>query len=214
MIRLSRRLGAVASLVDEGSSIADIGTDHGYLPVYLVACGKIKKAVASDVNSSPLSSCRALVRREGLEDKIKLCLSDGLDSISASEYDTVIIAGMGGELIAGILSRCDELKDKHIILNPMTHPEFARKFLYDNGFEIINDLIVRDGRHSYSVFDARYSPPVKERSKADYFLGNIQDFSDKRYFSSLLNYLENKSKSGEDLSEVICAVKEKLYADS
>lgn len=202
MQSLSERLMAVASLVRSGSSIADIGTDHGYIPVYLYKKGIIRSAVAADINKGPLSSCEELVLQEGLCDAIKVRLSDGLDNIDSMEYDTIIIAGMGGELISEILSRAD-IRDKHIILNPMTHPELARKFLYDNGFDIDNDLIVKDGRHYYNVLDASYKGDIPSKSQCDYFLGNITDFSNKEYFVHLLNYLNNKQKSGEDFSSVI-----------
>lgn len=210
MQKLSERLSAVASLVDKGSAIADIGTDHGYIPVYLYKQGVITGAIAADINESPLSSCRALVEQEGLGEYIKVRLSDGLVHLRSDEMDTIIIAGMGGELIADILSKCSYIKEKHIILNPMTHPEIARKYLYDNAFEILNDIVVKDGRHYYSVFNARYTGHVVEKSKADYYLGNIKDFSNKEYFNHLLNYLKNKQKSGEDLSDIIKAVEEKL----
>lgn len=206
---LSERLSAVASLVKKDSAIADVGTDHGYIPVYLYKAGIIKSAVAADVNEKPLASCKALVVQEGLSDVIKTRLSNGLDNILPDEYDTVIIAGMGGELIADILSRA-EIENKHIILNPMTHPEIARKFLYDNGFDIINDLIIKDGRHYYSVFDANYTGEILPKTRSDYYLGNIKDFSNRGYFEHLLNYLNNKLKSDDDLTDVIKAVEEKL----
>lgn len=190
---LSERLSAVASLVKKDSAIADVGTDHGYIPVYLYKAGIIKSAVAADVNEKPLASCKALVVQEGLSDVIKTRLSNGLDNILPDEYDTVIIAGMGGELIADILSRA-EIENKHIILNPMTHPEIARKFLYDNGFDIINDLIIKDGRHYYSVFDANYTGEILPKTRSDYYLGNIKDFSNRGYFEHLLNYLNNISQ--------------------
>lgn len=203
MKALSNRLKAVADMVRQESVIADIGTDHGYIPVYLYKAGIIKGAVAADINDGPLNSCRELVEQQGLSDVISIRLSDGLSNLKPCEYDTIIIAGMGGELIADILSKDTSIKDKHIILNPMTHPEIARRFLYDNGFEIDRDIIVPDGRHHYSVFDAHYTGKKINRSDKDYFLGNIKDFSDKEYFSHLLNYLKNKSKSGEDFTEII-----------
>lgn len=210
MQKLSKRLSAVASLVKPGSRIADVGTDHGYIPVYLCKAGLIRGAVASDINEGPLSSCKAFVEQEGLADKIEVRLSDGLDKLCSDEFDTVIIAGMGGELIADILSRCTYLSSKHIILNPMTHPEIARKFLYDNGYEIISDIVVRDSNHCYSVFDALYTGEIMGKKRADYYLGNIKDFSEKEYFIHLLNFLKNKSKSGDDYSDIITALEEKL----
>jgi tRNA (adenine22-N1)-methyltransferase len=210
MSGLSKRLTAVAELVEQGSAIVDIGTDHGYVPVYLVKNGIAKSAVALDINEGPLASCRALVESEGLSDRISVRLSDGLENVKSEEYDTVIIAGMGGELISDILSRCRDAEKKHLILQPMTHPEIARKYLYDNGYGILHDFTVADGRHHYSVFDARFTGDFRERSRADYYLGEISDFSDKEYFLHLLNYLRNKVKSGEDNDDVIAAVEKIL----
>lgn len=210
MVSLSKRLNAVASLVKSGSSVADVGTDHGYIPVYLVENKISPFAVAMDINEMPLASCNALVKEHKLEKFIDTRISNGLDKLNKGECDTVIIAGMGAELIVDILSHCDFVKELHLILQPMTHPEIARKYLFDNGFEINNDFIVADGKHSYSIFDANYTGVIQPKSQRDYFLGNITDFSQKEYFLHLLNYLNNKSKSGADLSEAISAVEEIL----
>lgn len=206
MIKLSERLAAVAGLVCPGAAVADVGTDHGLLPVWLALNNVIKSAVACDINEAPLASCRRLVEEYSLTDVIETRLCDGLDGVASSRYDTVIIAGMGGELIADILSRCDCINEKHVILQPMTHAEVARKFLYDNGFEIESDIIVRDGSHYYNVFDARFCGHKAEKSRVDYYLGNISDFSHREYFSHLLKFFYNKSKSGEDFSDIISAL--------
>lgn len=210
MVKLSPRLMAVCSLVKDNSRVADVGTDHGYIPVFLYQNAVIKSAVASDIHIGPLRSCERLVSQEMLCDVIKVCQSDGLENLSPNDFDTIIIAGMGGELITDILSKCTYINEKHIIVNPMTHPELVREFLYNNGFEIANDLIVKESKHCYSVFDAEFSGKVTTKSRIDYYLGNITDFTNKEYFIHLLNYLNNKSKSGEDLSDVITAVKEKI----
>ncbi|MCD7797146.1 MAG: class I SAM-dependent methyltransferase [Clostridiales bacterium] len=206
MQRLSIRLSSVAALVDTGAAIADVGTDHGFVPVYLAENNIIKSAIALDINSSPLASCKQLVEKQGLQDIIKTRISDGLDSVFENECDTVITVGMGGELIANILQRCKWIKTKHIIAQPMTHPEYVRKFLYENGFDIKNDFIIEDCGHFYCVLDAHYTGNVTAKSRADYFLGNIKDFSKKDYFVHLLNYFYNKSKSGEDYSDIISAL--------
>ncbi len=214
MQKLTNRLQACANLVKDGARLADIGCDHGYVPVYLCETGKIKSAVASDVNEGPLNSCKSLVNFSGLNDKIKCVLSNGLQKIDKNEIDDILIAGMGGELIATILGACDYVKEKHIILNPMTHPELARKWLYDNGFEIINDIIVSDSRHHYSVFDAEYSGTFREYTQTDCFLGKINDYSDKEYFVHLLNYLKNKQKSGADYGAVIQEIETRINNDN
>ena len=159
MVSLSPRLSAVAKLVRRGSVLADVGCDHGFLPVYLLKNGIIKSAVASDINQGPLSSCEQLVIKESLQNKVKLVLSDGLRSIDCNSYTDITFCGMGGELISSILNVSKEhfSPDKHYIFNPMTHPEILRKYLCDNGFEIDNDFIVREQNHYYNVFDAYYS---------------------------------------------------------
>lgn len=210
MIKLSNRLTAAASMVRRGYRLCDVGTDHGYVPVYLAEQGIINSAVACDINEGPLSSCAALVKEHGLQDKIKCILSDGLENVSPDDVDEILIAGMGGELIANILSRCDYIKSKHLILNPMTHAEITRNWLYSNGFLINKDIIVSDGSHHYSVFDAVYTGEITEKNKADYYLGNIKDFSDREYFVHLLNYLRNKQKGGGDFADVIKAIEEKI----
>lgn len=214
MIKLSNRLQACADFVRQGTRLADIGCDHGYVPVYLLSNGRINSAIAADINEGPLSSCRQLVEKNNLQGKINCVLSNGLEKISENEIDDIIIAGMGGELIAEILGKCSYIQKKHLILNPMTHPEPVRRWLYDNGFEIQNDIIVSDGRHFYSVFDAYYTGKFEIKSEADYYLGNITDFSQREYFQHLLNYLRNREKGGEDFTEVISSIESRLNDDN
>ncbi|MGN0531761.1 MAG: class I SAM-dependent methyltransferase [Eubacterium sp.] len=207
---LSKRLSAVASLVNYGSVLVDVGCDHGYIPVYLVLSGRVKSAIACDINHGPLDSCITLVNSYNLGDRIQCVLSDGLDNIDGDSVDDIVIAGMGGELIADILSRCDYASEKHLVLNPMTHPELARKWLYDNGYSIDNDIIVADAGHHYSIFDAHYTGIIQDRDDVDYFLGNINDYSDKEYFLHLLNYLRNKQKGGADYTHLIDTIEARI----
>ncbi len=205
MIKLTERLNAVASLVRANTALADIGCDHGFLPVYLLERGIIRSAFAADINEGPLASCQRLVDELGFGDKIICVLSDGLQSVNPDEVEDIAICGMGGELIAQIMSKAPWVKnDKYyFIFNPMTHPEILRRWLYANGFEIQTDFIVKEGRHYYSVFDAVYTGECSEVDDAFCFLGKISDYTHKEYFSHLLNYLENKQKGGEDYSAVI-----------
>ena len=116
MQNLSKRLKAVASLVKKGSSVADVGTDHGYIPVYLIENNVVSSAIAMDINEKPLASCQALVKSKGLENEIQTRLSNGLENLKHGECDTVIIAGMGAELIVDILSHCDFKNELHIFM--------------------------------------------------------------------------------------------------
>jgi tRNA (adenine22-N1)-methyltransferase len=187
MIKLSKRLQALADMVNEGATLADIGCDHGYVPVYLIQSGKIQYAFASDINEGPLASCRALVEENALEDKITCVLSNGLEKIRLDEVDDILIAGMGGELIAEILGKADieKLKTKHLILNPMTHPEHARRFLFENGFEIQSDIVVKDGKHYYSIMDAVGCSSVISYELSDLYLGKIEISDDNKGYLSI-----------------------------
>lgn len=158
-IRLDGRLTLCAEYVREGSRLADIGTDHGYLPISLVQRGVAASALACDINPMPLSSARENIARYHLEDKISVRLSDGLSSISPNEVDDIVIAGMGGELIVRILSDCAWVKDgaKRLILQPMTRYEKLLSWLYQNGFAIDSQRAAfSDGKY-YTVICARYT---------------------------------------------------------
>ncbi len=209
-IRLSPRLAACAELVGQGARLADVGCDHGYVPVALVQSGRIQSAVACDINEAPLASCRRLVSEYGLDSRIKCVLSDGLKNVDGNEVDDILLAGMGGELIAEILQNCPFVNKKHIIINAMTHPEIARRWLFENGFEIQHDIIVPDARHHYSVLDAVYTGKCFVPDDTKCFLGEINDFSDREFFVHLLNYLKNKQKGGYDYTAVISAIEEKI----
>ena len=196
-------------MVNEGARVVDVGTDHGYIPAYLIKNNIAKSVIACDINEKPLASCKRYISSLGLDDKVKCVLSDGLQSIDG-DYDTVIVAGMGGELIAQILENAENIRYCRLIINPMTHPELARKWLYDSGFCIENDIVVADLKHHYSVLSAHYTGRAQEKSEVDYFLGEISDFSDREYFEHLLVYLKNKQKSGVDYSDVISAIEGKI----
>lgn len=212
MVKLSPRLDAVASLVRDNTAFADIGCDHGFLTVYLLTQGKIRCAVAADINEGPLSRCRALVHAYSLQNKVKCVLCDGLEKISPNDAQDIAVCGMGGDMIAHILQSSEWIKnrDKHFIFNPMTHPEKLREFLCKNGFEIAKDRIVRDGDHFYSVFDAYYTGRVSTPPEWFYYIGKIDDFSGRAYFERLIKYLKNKEKSGYDYTDVIKYIEAKL----
>ncbi len=170
---LRPRLKMVADMVRCGSRIADIGTDHGYLPAWLVKSGKCTGGVAADLRKSPLENAAETLRIYDVEDKISLRLSDGLDSVLCSEYDDVVFAGMGGTLIAEILERAVGLKDKskRIIAQPNSHSEDVRKYLCENGFEIIEENACVDDRRDYIAFCAQYTGKVNDKTPLYYYLG-------------------------------------------
>ena len=152
---LKGRLGLILEKVPPCSLLIDVGTDHAYIPIAAVSDGKALKAVAADVNPGPLERALENIKRRGLEDRIELLLSDGLDKVS--EYaDCIVIAGMGGDLMSGIIERGSEriCEDCTLILQPQSRiPEF-RHFLHDSGFSIKDETWVEDCGKRYVVITA------------------------------------------------------------
>lgn len=161
---LSNRLMSAVPYVREGAFVADIGTDHAYLPIYLYLGEKIRGAVAADIGKGPLSIATANIRENGLSDRIATCLSDGLTNIKPYAPTDIIVFGMGGELIVSILDAAPWLKDKNIrlILQPMTKAEILRDYLQRNGFAVIGESLSEDDGRIYQTVCAAYDG--KERS--------------------------------------------------
>ncbi len=172
------RLLSAASFARSGAIVADVGTDHAYLPVYLVSNGIASRAVASDINKGPLVSAQKNIALKGLSHKIDTCLADGLDGIDEYSPEDIYILGMGGELIYRIVSG-SELPKRHgvrLILQPMTHPQDLRCGLWRDGFDIIDECMVRDGERIYQIIVAEYDGVSREGSKIECLLGkkNLQ----------------------------------------
>ena len=157
MTGLSKRLSVIASFVDKGSSVCDVGTDHGYLPAFLYIYGKCKSIIATDINSKPLKSAQKNLERLGAG-KVRLILCDGLDKVDRKDADTVIIAGMGGEVISGIIDRAPFLRDGTVklILQPTTSAGNLRVYLSQNGFCVEHEQAVCENGKVYSVMAARF----------------------------------------------------------
>ena len=175
-LKLDGRLSLCSELVRSGANIADIGTDHAYLPVFLARSGRINHAIAADINQKPLEYGAKTVKEYGLSDKIEIRLSDGLDAVSPNECDDIVIAGMGGELICSIIDRAGWLRDplKHLILQPMTRPETLRSYLYENGFEITDERAAESAGRIYTVMLAVYSGNAKRITAAESYIGKLQ----------------------------------------
>lgn len=171
-INLSPRLQVIADKVKQGHRIADIGTDHAYIPIYLVQKGIASFAIASDVRKGPLDKAFENIQKYGLEDKINVRLGDGLEKIKEGEVDTIILAGMGGILMCGILSRAlPVLKTvKRLILQPMMAQEEVRKWIEANNFRIIDEELAIEGTKIYHVMVAEHG---KESIEKDiyYYIG-------------------------------------------
>lgn len=150
MVKLSKRLQAIADLVTKGNRVADIGTDHAYIPIYLVKEGRIPSAVAMDVNEGPLLRARNHIASEHLEDCIRTKLSDGFASLLPGEADTGVIAGMGGALMIKILSEGETKVQglKELILQPQSETSGVRKYIRTHGMYISQeDMVEEDGKY-------------------------------------------------------------------
>jgi tRNA (adenine22-N1)-methyltransferase len=153
-IKLTPRLAALAELVPAGSIVADIGTDHAYLPIYLVQERNCRRVVASDINPGPLGQARETVAAFNCLHKIDLRLGDGLQVLREDDgIDTVVIAGLGGRNIAALL---DEGKEKlrqvrRLVLQPMQEAAALRLYLAGHGFALLQEALVLEGRRLYEI---------------------------------------------------------------
>lgn len=174
--KLTRRLNAAFDLIREGRTVADIGTDHAYLPIALVSSGKCKKAFASDIGKGPLERASQNIREAGLDGVIETVLTDGVayfDGIA----DEIVIAGMGGELIYRIISDAPFLKngDIHMVLQPMTKVPFLRQALLSEGFYIDREKLVKEDGKIYTILSVAYDGVKRELSLLDALTGNIEN---------------------------------------
>lgn len=155
-MQISKRLQAVADMVTSGSWVADIGTDHAYIPIFLAENGIIPRAIAMDVNAGPLARARAHIEAHGLSEKIETRLSDGLTALAPGEADCIVIAGMGGPLTIRILT---EGKDRlagcrELILQPQSEIRLVRAYLEQKGWRIVREeMVCEDGKY-YSMMRA------------------------------------------------------------
>lgn len=148
-MELSKRLQAVADLVSSGLTVADVGTDHGYIPIYLIESGKCKQALAMDVNQGPLLRAKEHITEHGLEGQIETRLSDGVKHLKVGECDAVVIAGMGGALTIKILEDGKQIFKSltEFILQPQSELYKVRTYLLEQGYSIVaEDMVQEDGK--------------------------------------------------------------------
>ncbi len=174
MIKLGLRLKTIASLVPDGARVCDVGTDHARLPIYLKQSGKALSVIATDLNEKPLKFAKENIEKSGVSE-ISLRLCDGLSGVMSGEADTVIVAGIGGEVISGILKNCDWIKNSAVtlILQPTTSPEALRKFLISEGFDIVTETPVFENRKIYSVIIASFNGNVLTPENYFYYIGKM-----------------------------------------
>lgn len=206
-MKLNDRLKMIAEKIPNCDIVADIGTDHAYIPIYSVMNGLCKKALAVDLRKGPLEIAVKNIKKHGLEKNIETRLGNGLEPVLPEECDVVIVAGMGGNLIKDILSSSYEKpnKAKLLLLQPNNAPDALRKWLYENGFDIVSENLAYDAGKIYCLISAVSTGKSTKKDSFSYYIGE-----------KLLN-VENKKllkayllKKAEELDAVI---KGRLMAD-
>ena len=167
----SRLLSAIPYL-REGGVVADIGTDHAYLPIELCRRGICRRAVACDINEGPINAARANIRAAGLSDRIDTLCTDGLHGVEPYAPDDILIFGMGGELIVRILCEAPWVRDGQIglILQPMSRAEVLRRYLWENGFTVLGETLSRADRLYQTVY-ARYTGEAETFDATELLVG-------------------------------------------
>ncbi len=170
---LGPRLLTIARLIPDGAKVCDVGTDHGLLPAYLYLEGKVQSVCATDINERPLARAQECIDRYKADVRLFLC--DGLDGIDKDSVDTVIIAGMGGEVISGIIDRCAFSRQESVtfILQPMTGADELRRYLAQNGFNTVSETPVCEHSKVWSVMVVRFDGAVRECDGITPLVGGI-----------------------------------------
>ena len=217
---LSKRLEAIANMIDQDDIVLDIGTDHGYLPIYLVSNQIIKLAIACDIKDSPLKMASKNVEKANLKDKIKLVLSDGLESIT-SYFNTIVIAGVGPRTIINILTNGEaKIKGKTLILQSNVSSNLVRAWLSSNSFKIIDEALVFEDNNYYEIIKAvngkqlltnsdLYLGPVIKKLKNEIVFDYFNQMHDK--YTRLIKKIPKKEVSKiKKLEEIIEIYKKRI----
>lgn len=224
MIELSPRLKMVAGFARKDKIAADIGTDHAYLPAYLVINGIAPKALAYDIRKGPILNAEKTIEKYNLSDRIITGLSDGLNNVTPGSFDDLYLCGMGGNLISDILTDAEWIKDKRyrLILQPQSHAEDVRLYLINNGFRILNEDICFDDGKMYSAMCAEFNGKQEAYKKSFIYTGIIPEISSEfrnQYLMSVYKRLSIKRKAAsehnteysyEELNEIIKEIEEYL----
>lgn len=201
-IKLSSRLLKCAEMVSNGTKIVDVGTDHAYIPIYLMLKGKISYAIASDIKIGPLQNAIKNIKKYNLENNIETRISDGLDKINENEANEIIIAGMGGNMISNILEKCTwkNKKNKVFIINPMKYEERLREFLYKNGYKIKKECAVICSKKVYSVMKVIYTGEKTKTNPEEKYIGKMKENinqAEKAYIKKQIKNLSNHLKGAK-----------------
>lgn len=194
-MELSKRLQFIADHIDRCKTIIDVGTDHGYIPIYSVKNNLCEKAIASDINKDPVKKAEMNAALEGVKSSVEVRLGGGLEVINIGEAEAVVIAGMGGNLIREILEKEIEktASFKYLILQPAQNPEVLREYLYNNGYEIMEEDLCLDEGIYYELFKVKKSNKA-EKVSLDPIYYEISPRLLKDKNKLMLSYLESKEE--------------------
>lgn len=222
---LNLRLMSAVGFVRQGAVFADIGTDHAYLPLFLLSEGRIERAVLSDINEGPLESARRNAWASGYADRVELILTDGAASLADKGITDYAICGMGGELIAQIIDLAPHLRNSelNLILQPMSRQSVLRKYLASAGFRIMAESYSIDVGKLYVCMQVKFDGVSREISDADAEFGeknidivnkDLQKEFVLRKKQSLLRAIDGKRRGGEDTTaeEALVAAAEELIS--
>ncbi len=209
---IGKRLLSASGFVRQGAYFADIGTDHAYLPLFLLGEGRISRAVCADINEGPLESARRNAEEFGYDDSISFVLTDGAAGLSGMGITDYAICGMGGELICDIIERSPHLKEKgvRLVLQPMSRQSALRKYLAKNGFATVGEEYSCDSGKYYLCLAAEYVGKEREISDFEAEFGEVgprASFSESKlgYFEVKINALrraiDGKRMSGQNPPE-------------
>ena len=209
MLQLSKRMQAVADLAEEVDVLADVGTDHAYIPVYMAECGKLKKAIAMDINQGPLMRARDHIQQYGVSDYIETRRSDGLNALEPGEADTIVIAGMGGALMERILTQGETVAHmaRRLVLQPQSELLAFRCFLLEHGYQIVAEDMVYEENKFYTIMAAKPTQ-VNQRtarcclSQTELKYGPL--LIQKRH-PALKLYLQRQQKQKQEILKRLCA---------
>lgn len=213
-MKLSKRLEAVAGLVSDSQCVADVGTDHGYIPIYLVENQKAEKAIAMDINKGPLLRAEENIEIHGLANQIETRLSDGLKKVLPGECDAVVIAGMGGNLVIKILEEGKHIRQsvREWILQPQSELWKVREYLVANEYCIVDeDIVEEDGKiypmmkvvngisESYQDIELQYGKCLLQKKHPTLLLYLDKEIRTKE---QILKQLETENKATERIHEL------------
>ncbi len=193
--KLNARLRSASEFVRQDAYFADVGTDHAYLPLFLLESGRISSAVCADINKGPLKTAKKNIEEAGLLDKVKLVLTDGAEGLVEFGITDYAICGMGGELIADIIERSPHLATHgvRLILGPMSKQAHLRRYLASRGFSVIREAYSYDAGKYYLTLVSEYTGEVRDITDFEAEFGNLPPRAE--FYPELCGYIDRKIKA-------------------